>query len=201
MKILSANVEAAIECAKYLADGEPVIYPTETVYGLGADVTNKNAVDRIFSAKGRDSTKAVSIAVANVAQAKELAEFDPVAEKLAEKFLPGPLTLILKSKIDLPNVVVDGKIGIRIPENDFVQKLIRIFRRPIISTSANLSGKKEPTNISEVDEKLFDRIKVLVDGGQTKYRKSSTVVESLGAGMRILREGAISKQQIEDALK
>lgn len=201
MKILPPTIETAIECAKVLADGELIIYPTDTVYGLGADATNKNAVDRIFSAKGRDSTKAVSVAVATVEQAKELAEFDYVAEKLAEKFLPGSLTLVLKSRVDLPLIVVDGKIGIRVPRNEFFQNLLRIFRRPLVSTSANLSGKTEPRTPSEIDEKLFDRIKIIVDDGPTKHGKPSTVVESLGTAMRILREGVISKQQIEEVLK
>jgi L-threonylcarbamoyladenylate synthase len=201
MRIVNAGPGSAMECVRCLLDGGLIIYPTETVYGLGADATNEGAVKRIFDVKGRDSKKPVSIAVANIEQAKKLAEFDDTAEVLAIRFLPGPLTLVLKARVDLPWITSDSRrIGIRIPKSRFAHELLNKFERPIVATSANLSGAVEPRNFDEIDRRFYDSVEIIVNGGSTKYKKPSTVVEVLKGRTRILREGAIGRSEIEKVL-
>lgn len=185
------------QCIEALTEGKVILYPTETVYGLGADATNREAVEKIFRIKNRNKSKPISVALASVEDAKEIAYFNKFADVLAEKFMPGPLTLVLKSKVRIPLITFKGKIGIRIPDNKFIQILLQEFRRPITATSANISGFKSATNVGEIDKKLLKFVEIIVEGQAANFKKESTVVEITGSKPKILREGAVSKEMME----
>ena len=195
-RILKADARAAEECAGYLRAGEIIVYPTETVYGMGADAANGAAVEKAFLAKRRERGRTMSVAVGSVAAAREIAEFGPEAEAIARAFLPGPVTLILRSKVALARSEIGSTIGIRVPDNGFFVEMWRRFGRPIISTSANLSGRPDPVRAEDVDRSVLSGVAALVDGGPTKYRRPSTVVEISGGRVRIAREGAIPSADI-----
>ncbi len=193
LKISSSSIR---ECAKALSEGKAIIYPTETVYGLGVDATNEASVRELFRIKGRDPRKSISVAVADLESAKKLAYFNSRAEALAHYFLPGPLTLVLRARRRMPLITTGGKIGIRIPDNRFVLGLLKEFGKPMTSTSANLSGSGSIVRASDADEELLKRVAILVKAPETKYSKESTVVDVTNPKTMILREGAISRNDI-----
>jgi L-threonylcarbamoyladenylate synthase len=200
MKILKASTESARECANYLAAGELVVYPTETVYGLGADATSASSVGKVFLAKRRDTTSAVSVAVGTVAAAWEIAEFNAAAEAIAREFLPGPVTLILRSKVDFKYAVSKGTLGVRVPDDSFFSELWRAFGKPIVSTSANISGARDPLCAADVDGLLLGSVAALVDGGRTRYGRASTTVDVSDGRAKVLREGAVPAERIMAAV-
>lgn len=201
MKILKANPESARECAEYLEAGEIIVYPTETVYGLGADATSASAVEKVFMAKRRDPRNVVSVAVGDVEAARKLAEFNDVAEAIAQSFLPGPVTLILRSKVNFKYAVSNGNIGIRVPDDGFFKELWECFGRPVTSTSANIFGGRDPVSADELDGSLLGSVAAVVDGGRTKYARSSTVVDASGGTLNMVREGALPTERILSAAK
>lgn len=203
MKVINSKDEKAVEeAAEVLKKGGVIIYPTETLYGMGANATDSNSVKKIFEIKGRGFNKPVSIAVGSTAQAKKIAEWNEHAEKLAKKFLPGPLTLILKLKKKNPGELTAGsdKIGIRIPDNPFALSLLKKIKFPITATSANKSGGREPTNAKMAIEQIGKFVDLVIDAGSCKYKKPSTVID-LTNKPKILRIGAISKIEIEKILR
>lgn len=173
-----------------LKKGGIIIYPTETVYGLGADITNKKAVAKIFAIKGREKTKAVSIACAKDSIEK-YAYVNELAKFLIENFLPGPLALVLKKKKTIPAwITKSAYVGIRVPENKTAQEIIKKLGRPIVSTSANISGKKDPVSVKQIAPRITHHAKLIIDEGETKYKGPSTVVQINGK-IKILRHGVI----------
>jgi L-threonylcarbamoyladenylate synthase len=188
---------------RVLKSGGVIIYPTETVYGLGADATNRNAVSKVFEIKKKDKFKPMLIAVSSIEMAKRYVWWNKYADVLAKKYLPGPLSLILSVKgeaID-ENVYQGGiKVGIRIPNNEFVLKLISSFNRPITSTSANVSGEKPPIKVEEIDEEVKRKVDLVIDKGETEVKKSSTVVDVSSYPPRLIREGAIKFEEIKEVL-
>lgn len=206
MKVLRVNPDRPegkkIEkAAEVIEAGELVVYPTETVYGLGANVFERKAILRVFRIKERDLNDPISIAVAGVKRAKELVLWNDAAERLAEEFLPGPLTLILKGKMDFPKgLVKEGKVGIRIPKHPIALALIRHGNLPITSTSANLSGHTSPRTVKEVVDQLDGKVDLILDSGVCRIGKPSTVIDLTGKP-RILRSGPINKRKIDKVLK
>ncbi|MDE1874221.1 MAG: threonylcarbamoyl-AMP synthase [Candidatus Micrarchaeota archaeon] len=200
VRVLRASASAVSECANALSEGKVVAYPTETVYGLGVDSANRKALKRLFQVKKRDETKPSSVAVANVERAEEIAVFNSIAKMLAKKFLPGPLTLVVKAIAPIPLISLNGKVGIRIPSNEFSQQLLQKFPNPITATSANISGQESVTRASDLDKTLLERVDIAVDAAESRYKQGSTVVEVLDSSCRILREGAITRQAIESAV-
>lgn len=200
VKILKAEASSLAPCIEALREGRVIIYPTETVYGLGVDALNKEAVNSLYAIKMRDPQKPVSIAITKINAAENFAEIDAAAAKLAQKFLPGPLTLVLKLKVDMPWLSSNGKIGIRVPSNEFAQSLLKEFGKPITATSANLSGMGSAASPDQVDSRLVQRVAVFVDDSKTRYGRVSTVVDTVGSKPKILREGSISRKAIENVL-
>ncbi|HVA83054.1 MAG TPA: L-threonylcarbamoyladenylate synthase, partial [Candidatus Aquilonibacter sp.] len=129
MERLEASDEALNKCLSALSRGDLIVYPTDTLYGLGADATIGGAVEKVFAAKQRPIDKVVSIGVASMSAAEELVNFTPTAKLIASKFLPGPITIILRAKSELKFVSKEGKIGIRIPDNDFALALLKSYNR------------------------------------------------------------------------
>ncbi len=176
--------------------GGAVLYPTDTLYGLGADAFSDEAVARIYAIKGRDERKPIHAIVADLAMAETYAEVNDRARKLAEKFLPGPLTLILKKKPEFTSGIGTGMttIGIRIPDNAFCLTLARTFGKPFTTTSANLAGAEPLRSVPDILDQLGEKaaaIDLAIDAGVLLESKPSTVVDVSTGDMKILREGAI----------
>lgn len=188
-----------IHLAGLLRAGEVVAFPTETVYGLGADATNSDAVLRIYETKGRPRFNPLIVHVADLAMAKRLAEFGPLARKLAS-FWPGPLTLVLPRKPDagLSDIATAGldTVGIRIPDHPLAQELIRATGRPLAAPSANPSGKLSPTTAAQVLKGFGGRVPVL-DGGPANAGVESTILAVTGDTVTQLRAGALAREEIE----
>lgn len=200
MERLEASDEALNKCLSALSRGDLIVYPTDTLYGLGADATIGGAVEKVFAAKQRPIDKVVSIAVASIPAAEELVNFTPIAKLIASKFLPGPITIVLRAKSELKFVSKEGKIGIRIPDNDFALALLKSYNRPIIATSANLSGGSNPREVSEIPPEILNQVSVVVDQGRTKYSAPSTIIDLSSDTIEVVREGAVSIDAIKAAI-
>ncbi len=201
-EILLPTEKNLIRAAEMIKKGEVVAFPTETVYGLGADGLNAAACRKIFMAKGRPSDKPLSLHVASLEMAEKIARISAQAEKLFAKFLPGALTIILSKNKIVPDFVTCGKssVGIRFPANDVALSLIRLAGVPIAAPSANLSGKTPPKTAQEVFDNLSGKIPLILDGGQCKFGISSTIIDLTGEKPKILRHGAISAEKIWEVI-
>lgn len=199
-----ALFEAAVRrAAELLRAGEVVALPTETVYGLAANALDADAVARIFAAKGRPSHNPIIIHVSDLAMARTFAASWPeTAERLARSFWPGPLTLVLPRTEGVPDIVTAGgpTVGIRWPSHPFMQAVIRECGFPLAAPSANPSNFISPTNAQHVLATLGDRIKLIVDGGQSQVGIESTVVDVSSAKVAILRPGMIHAESLAAAL-
>ncbi len=196
-EILAPTAENLIRAGKMIRAGELVAFPTETVYGLGADGLNEEACRKIYAVKERPADKPLTLHVASFAQIEELAEISVAAEKLIAAFLPGPLTVILPKKSIVPSSF--ASVGIRFPANKIAQEFIKAAGVPIAASSANLSGKPAPATAREVFENLSGRVGIILDGGACEVGVSSTVID-LTAAPKILRQGTILVAAIEKIL-
>ncbi|MDI6689756.1 MAG: L-threonylcarbamoyladenylate synthase [Actinomycetota bacterium] len=190
--------------AELIREGKLVAFPTETVYGLGANALDSNAVGGIFEVKGRSFSKPLAVCISNFKQLNLIVrEVTPIAKKLMEKFWPGPLTLILLKAGIIPSSVTCGAetLGIRFPDNRIALEVIECANTPIALTSANLSGHPSPRTAQEVLADLGGRIDLILDGGPTRIGVVSTVLDLTIMPPRILRKGAIDVQGINEVLK
>jgi tRNA threonylcarbamoyl adenosine modification protein (Sua5/YciO/YrdC/YwlC family) len=205
VKVNSDNPEASL--IRYAADqirsGEVLGMPTDTFYGLAADPFNLRAVDRVYDIKSRSRHKPLSLLIEGIDQAEELAR--PLPEefyRLARKFWPGPLTMIVKASSRLPLKVTanTGNVALRIPQAKIPLAVIQAAGIPITATSANLSGETECTSAEAVRDQLQDRIAIIVDGGTSPREIASTIIDLTDeeARWRIMREGAIPSQEISE---
>ncbi len=191
------------EAARCLAAGGLVAFPTETVYGLGADAQNGIAVARLYAAKGRPAFNPLIAHVPDLAAARRLAQFDPIAERLAAAFWPGPLTLVLPKAescavADLATAGLDS-IAVRVPDHPVARDILAAFGRPVVAPSANRSGHVSPTTAQHVLADLRGRIDLIVDGGATPVGVESTIVACLGEPA-LLRPGGVPRAAIERVL-
>jgi len=175
-----------------LRTGGLVVHPTDTVYGLGADPFQREAVDRVFAAKGRPRDQPISIAVAEPADVFRFGIKSGIAEAFCTKNLPGPFTVVVRATRDAPAPVVttDGRIAIRVPAHPIPRLLAKAYG-PITATSANLHGRPSPVTCSEAHEQLGDRVDVYLDGGPTPLGGESTVVDLSGERPKVLRQGVL----------
>lgn len=192
--------------ASSLESGQVVALPTDTFYGLAVDPVNLRAVEQIYELKTRAKHKPLSLLIANLAQAYELVrEVDSTFDLLAEKFWPGPLTLIVKASSRLPLRVTanTGNVALRIPEATIARAVVEQFGLPITATSANLAGAPECTHARCVREQLGDKLPLIVDGGPTARSQPTTIVDLSGGAnsWMIVREGAIPTYDIALALQ
>ena len=192
--------------ARCLDSGMVVALPTDTFYGLAVDPVNLHAVEQIYELKTRAKHKPLSLLIAGVAQGYELArELDTAFDRLAEKFWPGPLTLIVKAGSRLPLRVTahTGNVALRVPEAPIARAVVEQLGLPITATSANLAGHAECTHARCVRDQLGDQIPLIVDGGPTARSVPTTIVDLSGGGnsWMILREGAIPTHEIVLALQ
>ena len=189
------------EAARLLRAGELVAFPTETVYGLGADATDDRAVAEIFAAKGRPRFNPLIVHVADHATAKDLASFDARAIALAEQFWPGPLSLVLRRaeacSVSLLASAGLDTLALRMPAHPLALALLRETGRPLAAPSANRSGRVSPTTAAHVLDELTGRIAAVLDGGPCAVGIESTVLDLSGAMPTLLRPGAITREQLE----
>ncbi|WP_047980889.1 L-threonylcarbamoyladenylate synthase [Ornithinibacillus contaminans] len=199
----SINLSMLREAADALVAGETIAFPTETVYGLGADATNEAAVSKIFQAKGRPQDNPLIAHVATKEQLLRLVENVPAyVDKLIDTFSPGPITYVLKSNGSCaPNVTAgQSTVGVRIPSHPIAIALLKACNIPIAAPSANLSGKPSPTTADHVWEDLHGKIAGLIDGGATGVGVESTVIDCTQATPVILRPGGITREELEDVV-
>ncbi len=202
MGIVVPNAQTIAFAAELLKKGNLVAFPTETVYGLGADASNLEAVKKIFTAKGRPADHPVIVHVASTDALESWAVDIPVmAYKLAEAFWPGPLTLILKRSSRSLDVVTGGQqtVGVRVPGHKVALQLLEAFGGGVAAPSANRFGRISPTTAQHVSSELGDAITIL-DGGDCQVGLESTIVDTTSASFRILRPGGIAHEEISDVL-
>jgi L-threonylcarbamoyladenylate synthase len=202
-RLLTADDAAVAEAARCLAAGGLVAFPTETVYGLGADATNGQAMARLYAAKGRPAFNPLIAHVADTTAARALARFDAEAERLAARFWPGPLTLVLPKAADCPvaELATAGldSIAVRVPHHPVAHDILCALGKPIVAPSANRSGHISPTTPAHVLADLRGRVDLIVDGGATPVGVESTIVACLGEPM-LLRPGGVPSDAIERTL-
>jgi L-threonylcarbamoyladenylate synthase len=202
-QILPAGEAVTAAAARCLAQGGLVGFPTETVYGLGADATNPEAVARLYQAKGRPAFNPLIAHVDDLAAARRIARFDPQALALAEAFWPGPLTLVLPKTSDcaVADLATAGldTVAIRIPAHPVARDILRAFGRPVVAPSANLSGHVSPTTAAHVQSDLDGRIDLIVDDGPVPVGVESTIVGCFDAPT-LLRPGGLPREAIERVL-
>jgi L-threonylcarbamoyladenylate synthase len=204
MAIAQAGKCAVTEAADLLRAGELVAFPTETVYGLGANATNDDAVARIFAVKRRPRFNPLIVHVAGLAAAELLARVDARAQRLAERFWPGPLTLVLPRREDshLSPLVSAGldTVAVRAPDHAIAQALLAACDRPIAAPSANVSGRISPTTAAHVADELGERVALILDGGACRVGVESTVLDLTGGAPTLLRPGGIPAEELRDIL-
>jgi len=201
MQVLRATEKNIAVASEIVRNGGLVVYPTETVYGLGCDPFNIQAVKRVFQVKG-DRKKPLPILASSIEYVEKIAYLSENAKCVATKFWPGPLTIVLHKKSSLPSIVTcnQDSVGVRIPRHDVAIRLIQLSNGLLVGTSANKTGKKPPKTAEAATEEIGKEVDVILDGGPTIFGKSSTLVDFTSAQPKILREGLISLREILDAL-
>ena len=203
-RIRTADDAAIVDAGRLIGDGRLVVFPTETVYGLGADATNDRACAAIFSAKGRPQFNPLIVHVTDANAAAEHVEFSAAAKLLAERFWPGPLTLVLPRRADcrLSLLVSAGldTAAVRSPAHPVARALISAAATPIAAPSANLSGSVSPTTAEHVASSLGDTVDLILDGGSCPIGIESTVLDLSEARPTLLRPGAVTHADLEKAL-
>jgi len=185
--------------AQFILDGEVIAYPTETIYGLGADVLNKKGVKKIYELKSRDYGLPIAILVSDMTMLKDyVAEIPEQAKVLMRRFWPGPLTILFSVNDKIPQGLLTNthKIGVRISSHPIAAALVAAVRRPITTTSANLSGFPPSLNVRHVEKYFGQKLPCLIDGGECEPTRGSTVVDVTDESMRIIREGSLPAETV-----
>ena len=199
--LLTPDADGLAHALERLRSGGLVAFPTETVYGLGADATQDEAVAHLFAAKGRPRFNPLIAHVAQVEDAYALGSFGPLAQQLAQAFWPGPLTLVVARKADCPVSLLATAgletIAVRVPAHGIARALLLGFGGPLVAPSANRSGRVSPTEAAHVAEDFADEDLLILDGGPTAVGLESTVIDVTGATPSLLRPGAIARADLE----
>ena len=189
------------QAAKLIEQGKVVVFPTETVYGIGTNGLDENAVKKLYEIKQRPLNKPISLLVSNMEMVNQIAKNITETEyKIMENFFPGPLTIILKKKDIVPNIVTAGQdtIGVRMPSGEIARKLVEIAGVPIAAPSANISGEPSGTNLEDIRSVFGESVDFYIDGGKSKIGIGSTIVQVINGIPHIIRKGSITKEQIEE---
>lgn len=197
MQILKATKGNILTASQIITDGGLVVYPTDTVYGLGCNPFNIEAVTRVFKVKGKRN-KPLPILASNVENVKRIAFLSEKAERIAARFWPGPLTLVLPKKPFLPDVVTCNfnSVGVRIPQHNVALRLITLSNGLLVGTSANKTGEKPSRTAQEAAEQLGKEVDAILDGGPVPLGAPSTVVDLTQEKPKILREGSVSLEEL-----
>lgn len=194
------------EIGSELKNGKLIIYPTDTVYGVGGIITNEETIKNIYRAKDRSFSSPLIALVSDVSKIEEIAVINESnrekTEKLMKKFWPGGLTIILESKEMVPPIMISGgkTVGVRMPAHETALKIIESAGGILPTTSANISGEATPCSYKELDEEFKCRVDIVVDGGECPIGTASTIIDMSSENIKILREGAISQSQIENII-
>ena len=189
--------------AEIIKNGGIVVFPTETVYGIGTNGLDKEAVERLYKIKERPLNKPISLLVSDYEMIEKVVkDINELEYKIMKKFFPGPLTIILNKKDIVPDIVTSrgSTVGIRMPEEEITRKLIEYAGVPIAAPSANISGKPSGIDLQEIIKEFGDKVYCYIDGGKSKIGIGSTIVKVENNTIKILREGSISKKEIEDLI-
>jgi L-threonylcarbamoyladenylate synthase len=200
--IFASSPETISKAEKEIKQGKLIAFPTDTVYGLAADLNDSNAIEKVFIAKGRDFNKAIAVLISDLNQIEILTNnFNDQALTLANHFWPGALTIIVAKRSNLPeNLSPTPTLGIRMPDHVFALKLLHATG-PLATTSANLSGMANPLTAQDVMDQLHDRVDLIIDGGRCPGGTPSTVVDCTNAEPVILRQGIITADEIRKTLQ
>lgn len=191
------NIKEIEAAGKIIKEGGLVIFPTETVYGIGANGLDKDAVSKIFEAKGRKTDNPLILHITDYKMLSEITEeVTPLEQKIMETFWPGPLTIILKKKDIVPNIVSANlnTVGVRMPSNEIARSLISSAGVPIAAPSANISGKPSGTNLEDIKAEFNGKVDYFINGGETEVGLESTVIIVINETVHILRPGKITKE-------
>ena len=201
-RVLQPTRKALAEAAELLRAGQLVAFPTETVYGLGADALNADAVKAIFAAKGRPADNPLIVHIWDRSQLEALCEPTETALRLMDRFWPGPLTVLCRKKTAVPEVVTAGldTVGMRMPSHPVARKMLKTANVPVAAPSANLSTRPSPTTAQHVLEDMDGRIPLILDGGPCDYGVESTVLDASGPVPVILRPGAVTREMVADLI-
>ena len=198
----SACMEAADFAATDVRSGKLIVYPTDTVYGIGADIYNQAAVKSLYLAKNRPFDMALSVAVADRRMLEKVAVLNEYAEKLVDAFLPGPLTIIIQKQEDVPDIVTAGshKVGVRIPDHPMA---VEIAKRagPIVATSANTHSKPDAVNVDMAVNAFGGSVSTYIDCGPSPLGKPSTIIWIKDKEYEIIRQGSITEDMIKEVLQ
>jgi L-threonylcarbamoyladenylate synthase len=200
--VLPANADAVTVAAQRLRGGGLVAFPTETVYGLGANALDPTAVERVFAAKGRPADNPLIVHVGELRGLEAVAaDLAPLARDLAERFWPGPLTLVVAAADAVPRITTSGlsTVAVRMPDHPVALALLRAAAVPVAAPSANRSGRPSPTTAAHVANDLGDAVDLVLDGGPCRLGVESTVVDARGDAPVVLREGAVTREQLGTA--
>jgi L-threonylcarbamoyladenylate synthase len=197
------DTEVIAAAGRVLSSGGIVAYPTDTLYGLGVDPRNAAAVQALFGLKGRAGVLALPLVAGSVAQAEALGVFTPLARRIASRFWPGPLTLVVAASAPLaPGVAAaDGSIAVRVPDQAIARALATAFGSPITATSANRSGQPPAVTAGEVEAALGDALDLVLDGGAVPGGNPSTIVDASGSAPRLVRAGAVAWERVLESLQ
>lgn len=185
--------------AKIIKEGGIVIFPTETVYGIGTNGLNKEAIKKLYEVKQRPLNKPISLLVSNIEMVNQVAKnISKLEYKIMQNFFPGPLTIILEKKDIVPDILTanTNTVGIRMPSGEIARKLIEYAGIPIATPSANISGKPSGTNIKDIQKDFAGKVDCLIDNGESKLGIPSTIIRVINNEVHILRQGSISMEQI-----
>ena len=199
----SSDSKAIKDCAEHLRNGEVIGFPTETVYGLGCDARNGEAVKKVFEAKGRPADNPLICHIGDKSQIGDIvSEITPLAQKLIDAFMPGPITIVMKKADSISDQTTAGldTVGVRMPSHPVANKFLKACGVPVAAPSANLSGRPSPTGARSVLEDMDGYIYAVIDGGDSEYGLESTVVDCTGKDPVILRPGAVTKADIDAVL-
>lgn len=191
------------KAAELIKQGKIVVFPTETVYGIGTNGLDDKAVKKLYNVKQRPLNKPISLLVSNMEMVNEIAkDITEIEYKIMEKFFPGPLTIILKKKNNVPDIVTAGQdtVGVRMPSGEIANKLVELAGVPIATPSANISGDPSGTNLQEIKKYFEGKADFFIDGGISELGLASTIVKVVDGKPLILRQGSITLEQINEIL-
>ncbi len=198
------NKEELADCVQTLRKGGVIIFPTETVYGIGTNAYCEESVKKIYEVKQRPGEKPLSIMVGNAEEISKYAVIsNEIEEKIIKNFMPGPLTIILKKKTGIFDYISSGKdtIGIRIPNNKMIMSILKESKLPVVAPSANISGKPSGIILEEILKDFDGKVDICINGGKAKLSEPSTIVQVIDNKPVILRQGKIKLEEIEEVLK
>ncbi len=190
------------EAVRLLAGGQLVCIPTDTVYGIAAVAVNDAAVRTLYAVRARPPDKPLPLLIADAAAASWIADVTPVAHTLMSRFWPGPLTIVMRKALGFRSLALAGQqtVGLRVPDHALVRRIILALDEPITGTSANRAGARPPVSAAEAAFQMGDMVALVIDGGPPAVGRESTVVDITDGSPRVVREGAVSREELSRAL-